>query len=249
MKYIFRTQSFNSMPNKIFCYWISSKVVSHFEKDKKIIDFGAAKQGLSTSDNNKFLRFWHELKLKDIYFLASSTTDAAKSGFKWFPYNKAGTFKRWASIDEYVCNYKDDGKDIKELVMKKYPYLNSPDFVVKNTDCYFKKGISWNDVSTGSFSCRYIKEGYIFADVAPTFFSSDDMYFLGYFNCKVFQLFADIICQGLHYSTGHIPEIPCLYNEQNRARVRALAEENVRLSELDRDSFEKSWMFKKHPLV
>lgn len=93
--------------------------------------------------------------------------------------------------------------------MKKYPYLKTPDFVVKNTNTYFKKGITWSDVATGDFSARYVDNGYIYADAGPMFFPNEDIfYLLAYMNSKVFQGCCNLICQGLHYSTGQIPKIP-----------------------------------------
>ena len=57
--------------------------------------------------------------------------------------------------------------------MQKYPYLKTPGFVVKNTDWYFKQGITWNDVGGDRFSARYTPAGYIFADASPSFFAAN----------------------------------------------------------------------------
>ena len=51
---------------------------------------------------------------------------------KWFPFNKGGEFNKWYGNRLYVVNYQYDGKEIKENVLKKYTYLKTPDFVVKN---------------------------------------------------------------------------------------------------------------------
>jgi len=55
-----------------------------------------------------------------------------------------------------------------------------------------------------------IANGYIFADASPSFFTSkvDIWISLAYFNSCVFQEVANVICSGLHYSTGQIPKIP-----------------------------------------
>lgn len=150
-----------------------------------------------------------------------------------------------------MVNYENNGAEIKESVMQKYPYLKTPGFVVKNTESYFKHGITWNDVSTGSFCCRYVPDGYIFADAGPMFFSSNDFLMMAYFNSVVFQTFADVICQGLHYSTGHIPKIPFLRIDDKSTveKVEGYAKENHELSKREWDSFEVSWDFKRNPLV
>lgn len=240
--------NFSKIPGKIFCYWLSNNVLFHLENGQKLGSYGVARQGLSTSDNNRFLRFWHEVKLNNIGFFCKNTRDTID--YKWYPYNKAGNFRKWSSINEYVVNYQYDGKEIKETVMKKYPYLSGPGFVVKNTDYYFRSGITWNDVASGSFSCRYIPEGFIFADAGPMYFSNDNFIMLAYFNTKVFQVYADIICQGLHYSTGHIPNIPYKTPQiEKQIQIEKIVNDNLSVSLQDWDSFETSWGFKKHPLV
>ena len=134
--------------------------------------------------------------------------------------------------------------------MKKYPYLNNPDFVVKNTSAYFHAGITWSDVATGKFSARWVNDGYIFADAGPMLFVQVDPYVkMGYMNTPVFQMFCDLICQGLHYSTGQIPQIPYLQNIEDKNFITASVDENIQLSKEDWDSFETSWDFKKHPLL
>ena len=242
--------SFREIPGMLYGYWISHQILEHLCNNLKLSDVGKAKQGLSTTDNALFLRLWTEIQLDAIDFNCPDCESTIERGHKWYPYCKGGTYRKWSSINEYVVNYENDGFEIKSSVMRKYPYLKNPGFVVKNTDAYFKHGITWNDVSTGNFCCRYVPDGFIFADAGPMFFSSKDYLLLGYFNSKVFQEFANIICQGLHYSTGHIPEFPYItVSDAAKEKIEELAEENIVLSTSDWDSFETSWDFRKHPLV
>lgn len=249
--YIASMAKIKKIPDLIYAYWLSDAVMNLLESAPKLEQIGQAKQGLATTDNKRFLRLWQELDFARIDFSCGSTEDISDRGSKWFPYNKAGTFRRWSAINEYVVNYENDGLEIKASVLKKYPYLKTPGFVVKNTEYYFKNGITWNDVSTSKFCCRLIPTGYIFDAAGPMFFSKQDVVLMAYFNSVVFQLFTDIICQGLHYSTGHIPRIPYLAIDdvELKAQISTIAEENHTLSVDDWDAFETSWDFKKHPLI
>ena len=130
--------------------------------------------------------------------------------------------------------------------------MKNPDFVVKNTSTYFHKGITWSDVATGKFSARWVDDGYIYADAGPMYFTSlDEQVKLGYFNSIVFQLFCDLICQGMHYSTGQIPQIPYLDNspKEDKKKISSLVQKSLSLSKNDWDAFETSWDFTRHPLV
>ena len=250
-RYSSSNQNFRKVPDNIYSYWLSETILTLLDKGSKLESFGDARQGLTTTDNKRFLRLWFEINHKRIDYSCDSCQSIANRESKWFPYNKAGSYRKWSSIDEFVVNYENNGAEIKESVMQKYPYLKTPGFVVKNTESYFKHGITWNDVSTGSFCCRYVPDGYIFADAGPMFFSSNDFLMMAYFNSVVFQTFADVICQGLHYSTGHIPKIPFLRIDDKSTveKVEGYAKENHELSKREWDSFEVSWDFKRHPLI
>ena len=247
-RFIVQRENFIRIPGMIFAYWITPSVYEAFNKGHFLKHEGESRQGLGTSDNVRFLRFWWEILFTNIGFRYKSCTDTLDCSYKWFPYIKGGVYRRWYPNKEHVVNYYNNGEDIKKAVLRKYPYLKSPDFVVKNTNTYFHKGITWSDVSTGKFSARYVDNGYIYADAGPMFFPfSDDSVYLAYMNTVVFQEFASLICQGLHYSTGQIPEIPFILfsNEETSDNVQ----QNVSISKADWDAFETSWDFARHPLL
>lgn len=248
--YVISSENFKLIDGNIIAYYLSDKFFGVFSSNETLSDAGVARQGLATSDNNKFVRYWHEVDLKKINYNCHSCAETVNIRFKWFPYIKGGTFRRWYPNKEFVVNYTNNGIDIKTSVMKKYPYLKTPDFVVKNTNTYFKKGITWSDVATGDFSARYVDNGYIYADAGPMFFPNEDIfYLLAYMNSKVFQGCCNLICQGLHYSTGQIPKIPFRNQYDKSVSISRLTKQNISLSKSDWDSFETSWDFTKHPLV
>ncbi len=171
--YISSQENYENIPDTPISYHLSDAVYSVFKKNSYLKDFGSARQGLGTSDNATFLRAWYEVEWDNIGFGLKCCEDTIDRDEKWFPYIKGGSFRRWYPNKEYVVNYKNDGADIKNAVMTKYSYLNSPDFVVKNTSTYFKAGITWSDVATGKFSARWVPDGYIYADAGPMFFAND----------------------------------------------------------------------------
>lgn len=249
--YLSSQENYENIPDTPISYQLSSAVYSVFKKDSYLKDFGNARQGLGTSDNAKFLRAWFEVDWDNIGFGLKGCEETLDRDEKWFPYIKGGSFRRWYPNKEYIVNYKNDGEDIKKAVMTKYTYLNSPDFVVKNTSTYFKAGITWSDVATGKFSARWVTDGYIYADAGPMFFSDDNSLLkLAYMNTPVFQLFGDLICQGLHYSTGQIPQIPYFeeYDEDKKASVERIAGECIGISEEEWNKYESSWEYNRHPL-
>ena len=247
-KYIACLSSFEALPNNIFAYWLSTHVTNLMANAEKLSEVGESRQGITTSDNNRFVRMWQEVSFGKINFKCLNRNDAQLSNSKWFPLIKGGDYRKWYGNQVLIVDFKNDGEEIKKLVLQKYPYLDSPDFVVKNQDYYFQAGITWNDVSTGFFCARLVSNGFIFADAGPMYFSQvSSEALLGYFNSNTFQLLANAVCQGLHYSTGDIPLIPFIeFDSSKTINIVSLLK---KISKRDWDSFETSWDFFRHPLL
>lgn len=246
------TYKFNTLPDTQIAYWVGTKILDLLASDNCVAKYGSALSGLSTSDNERFLRYWNEVSFPNISFSYDSCESTLDGRYKWVPHNKGGSFRRWYGNRDYVVNWKNDGEEIKIAVVNNPtdPDTTSWSRRIFNWNKFFKEGISWSDVATGKLACRFIPAGTIFNATGPTFFANDkndEYYFLALFNTKVFQEFLNLVCPGLHYNTGPISKLPVIISDSER--VVRISQENVCLSRADWDSFEISWDFKQHPLV
>lgn len=123
--YYFNQKKFKEIPGSSVAYWINDEILYAFGHDESLGDVADPRQGLATTDNEKYLRLWFEPEFSCIKFDAGSTGEAKKSGATWFPYNKGGDFRRWFGNNYYIVNYFNDGEQIKKDVLNKYPYLNT----------------------------------------------------------------------------------------------------------------------------
>lgn len=98
---------FKKIPFQMIIYWVKDSVVDLFQSSKLDM-FISIRQGVATSDNNRFLRIWSEVVFNKIGF-GLSGAEARASEYKWFPYNKGGTPVRWYGNLDYVINYFHDG--------------------------------------------------------------------------------------------------------------------------------------------
>lgn len=236
--YYCKQRNYANMVDNIIAYWISDKMGRHFEETPLLGEAADCRQGIATGNNDMFLRFWHEVKFEKINFVAKSQNDMCDSQKLYAPYNKGGTFRRWYGNREYVI--KIDNANYN-LLLSMGNHLPSRQY-------YYRKGITWNDLSTVLYCARYVDEGFVFDAAGPTcFYDGNEKYLIGLLNSKVAQSFLNVICQGLHYSTGHIPNIPFI--KQNEDIVNELVEVCLKISKQDWNSFETSWDFSVHPLV
>lgn len=243
---------FLKIPNHSFAYWASDKVMEIFEKTPNIAYYIEPKQGLATTDNKKYLRQWYEVAFNKIKFDSINKQDALQSEFKWFPYNKGGSYKKWYGNYDYIVNYKNDGCEIKEDVLKKYPYLNNPDFVVKNTDYYFRESITWPLINSAEFSVRYRVPGSIHDVSGMSAFSNERdllFYIMAILNTNIARVIFKMLNPTVNLQVGDFNLFPVIIDKDNYSEIISIVKENISIVKDDWDLSELSWDFKRHFLV
>ena len=73
--------NFSKIPGSPVAYWVSKNAVQAFETQKALGAIAEPKQGLATTDNNRFVRAWSEVDFNKIGF-SYSREKAAESGIK-----------------------------------------------------------------------------------------------------------------------------------------------------------------------
>lgn len=241
-RYIKSSEDFEAIPGTLITYWISDKIVNAFKNGRKLGELAYPKQGLATSNNDKYLRFWYEVDVSKMNVKATSLEDACESGKKWFPYCKGGSFRKWYGNRDYVIDWNDDGNLLR----------NDKKAVVRNPNLYFHEGFSYSDVSTGDYALRYYGNGFVFDSTGPMIFlekgnviNYNKNKFLAVMNSKVINQILEFLCPTIHYTQSAVAKLP-LFEIKNECHQ---SEENILLSKSDWDSFETSWDFKRHPLI
>jgi len=152
---------FKKVPGSPIAYWVSDMVRSAFDKTL-LADISILKHGMSTSDNDRFMRQWFEVSYTNLNASSGSAVEALKSKKKWFPFCKGGSYRRWYGNADYVVNWKNNGKEIKDEANKKYPYLKgSLGFVIGAEEYYFREAITWSSISSSSACFRSLPKGFI----------------------------------------------------------------------------------------
>lgn len=203
-----------------FIYWISDGFREKFKGKlvKNIID---NKQGLATTNNNKYLRLWWEI------------ASIFKSSDKWYLYAKGGPFNRWFGNLWCVVNFENDGYEIKEEVKIRYPYLKGKtEFVVKNETYYFKKGITYSASGAKGPSYRFMPDNIIFdvggSGIFPSNTFNNINYILALFNSKIIGYIIDCLNPTVNTQAGDIERVPFVIpSEKQEIIVTKLADFNI----------------------
>ena len=243
-RYVTEQDNFSKIPGSPVAYWVSKQLISDFENGTDINSLADVKQGMIPGNVDAFVRLWFEVNRFRIGFHHSNYTDIVRLGFKWFPYNKGGSFRRWYGNIEHIINMENNGYDIK------YSGKNN-NYRLREPELYFKEAISWSKISSGAFSMRYMPSGCLFDIAGCCAFSLGDNlnYILGFTNTCINSKIMNLISPTLNYEVEHIKRIPIIFAEKYRYDINDIVEDNISASKTDWDSFETSWDFAEHPLV
>lgn len=239
--------TYNNLPSFAFAYWISKAALNNLNR-RVLGDILTSRTGMATADNDRFLRFWYEVSIKKECFEATDIINSVYSGKKWFAYNKGGDYRKWYGNDDYVVDWELDGKRVKNNIDPSTGRIRSHNY---NGEFSFQEGITWTELSTGSYAARYSAKGYLFDSSGAKAFSDNRKHLilsLGLLNSCVAQFYFDLVAPTLHYKPGDVDKIPLSF-DINDERIEHKVSSNILDSKNDWDSFETSWNFKKHPLI
>lgn len=244
--YYTNEENFSKIPGMPIAYWVSENVLVNYEKGKVLGSIAYPKTGMTTGDNNRFLRLWSEVSINLCKFDCENNLQGISSGLKWFPYCKGGGFRRWYGYNEYLVNWENDGYEIKNNIKENGLKAAS----VRSEHLYFKKFITWSAVTSGKFSCRYVEKGFLFDSGGSSIsVNLKDKYLLALLNSVVGQYYLAISNATINYQPGDIAGVPVVMSEKYESRINNLVSKNISISKADWDCFETSWDFKTHPLV
>ncbi len=233
-RFKFKQADLLSIPGNPISYWLSPEMLDAFKKNERLGNECDICVGLQTGDNPRFLRYWHEtdkslLKTED------------NSGWKWVPYTKGGEFRKWYGNKDYVVNWSRNGAEIRA----------NPSAVLRNQKRYFENGITYTNLSSGSFSAR-IKDDYgIFDQKGSVFLPHDPEKsgsILALLLSKPSAKILEIICPTLDFNPGSLVHFPTC-DEVERSDVQSNAEASINLGKSDWDAYETSWDFTTLPLL
>lgn len=240
-----RQDEFNKIPGSPIAYWASSKVISIYGSFGKVGTYADTCAGLTTGDNNLFMRLWYELDIERIGLSATSKDDTYFGGVKWFPCNSGGAFRKWYGNNEWVVNWQQDGTEIRSFSDANGRLKASP----RSSHRYFQEGVCWNKIGAGKFAGRYFPAGYIFDDTAQSAFPLEGMsskFLVGLFCSSAARHFLSYTCQTVSFNKGDVSNIPL---NAIVPGVEDVAQAAIDIAKFDWDSGELSWGFQSLPLV
>ena len=249
-RYEAKQDDFEKIPGSPIAYWVSDRVKESFVINKNLGDIADPRLGMSTNDNNRFLKNWTEVNLEKVYFNCNSLDEAKISSKKWFPYSKGGEFRRWFGNVENIVNWENDGEELKGYASYLYKSYSR---TVKNIPFYFKRALTWSLISTSDLSVRLLEKGCIIGDAGPTCYpnKNSENYMLGFMNTKTANSLLKILNPTVNFTPGAMKSVPIIFpkQESTKQQIDTLTQECIDIAKEEWDSRETSWDFTKNELL
>lgn len=151
---------FAEIPGSPIAHWVAPSLRALFRRLPRLESNGAAaRQGLSSGDDFRFVRAFWEVNPRRI----GRSKDETFKGQSWVPFAKGGEYSPFYADVHLVVDWAENGKRMRDA-----------DSTVRNEEFYFRYGLTWPRRTASGFSVRILPEGSIFADKGPAAFPVDD---------------------------------------------------------------------------
>jgi hypothetical protein len=238
------THSFQKVSGLLIAYWLSEAECDAFAANTPLHQFAVPRQGLATTDDERFLRLWPEVSSSNTMLNAKDAEAARTCGKKWFPLNKGGPFRRWYGNLLHVINWHNDGEELKQLIRERY---GSPSKRIYNEQYYFRAGVTYSNISIAAPSFRFVPAGCIFSSVGQSIYpDSHLLQVLGFLNSRVASKFLEVLSPTIKFEAGQIANLPFRLPDDN---IEVEVQQLVDLFRKDWDQHELSWDFCLSPLL
>ncbi|MEE5118304.1 BREX-1 system adenine-specific DNA-methyltransferase PglX [Pseudomonas alliivorans] len=249
-----KPDEFKKIPGSPIAYWVSEKVRSTFVGSTLFGDVAHPRQGMATTNNDRFLRRWYEVSSKNTSYSSESIEDTNVCGKRWYPYNKGGSLRRWYGNNEFLVNFKNSGEDVCRYIDSTPGAKVGSNGRVINKDKYFLECITWSDITTSGFAARYCPPGFIFDVKGSCGFPEKNILkvILGLLSSKLSDMYMGILNPTSTFQVGDIARIPFLSNSFSndlRLEIERLVDLAISYAKSDWDSSEISWGFSRLPVI
>ena len=232
-----RQSNFLLIPGTPIGYWLSKPMLENFGANR-VGDEMVTREGMATADNERFLRLWSEISIKNFKSF-NYTSD------KWYPYNKGGQFRKWYGNQDYVVDWSNDGEDIKNNIDPQTGRIRSHNY---NGEYAFRKCGTWSAISSGSFSIRYCPEGFLWDSTGACGFSEQNLlYIIGLLNSTVSKEYLKVLAPTVAFKVGDIIRVPLII--ENESQILNLTSSCIDVAKADWDAHETSWNFQRNGLL
>jgi len=226
---------FSKVPGSPLAYWIDDNTRNVFVENPNMASAAHCIQGIITGDTQRYIRLWPEISFSKTALGVDDFSKIDLNSIFWIPYTKGGQPRKWYGNNEYVINWKDEGRG---LVRAR----------TQNSEFYLKPCVTWTLIGSSSFAARYCPPGFLWDVSGSIGFpkNTDDSKLILAILCSRFSKLAiNILNPTINTNIEDVDSIPiCVPSLDDRSAINDLVQRAIDISKEDWDLNEMSWGFR-----
>ena len=180
-------EEFRKVPLSVICYWLPVDLLEKIiKRPKLILSGGAARHGLVTTDDFRFIRSTWEIPI-----------DSLGREKRWIFLAKGGEYQPYWDDIHLVIDWGLDGENLKSfLAAKRFATQGSADWSpwINHHEFYFMHGLTYPERTTSDFCTRVLPMDIVFSSSGQAIqFERDELAFayLGGTFTRIFRLIVE----------------------------------------------------------
>ena len=229
--------NFEKIPGMPLGYWLGEEAIRNFD-NKNIGSQSYSSPGIRTGRDSIFIRDWTELSFNMIKL--NGTSELSLFENKWFPITRGGERRLWYGNLNSVVLGENGFERVKN---------ECPDYRLRESQYYFKEGLTWTMICSSKTSFRLCPKGILFGNGGPVLYPTvgNINVLMGFLNSKVAYSYINLLNPTINCTKSDIEKLPI--HEVNNSVIDSLVTQNISLSKLDWDAHETSWDFQTNELL
>lgn len=237
------SQGLNDLPQSVVAYSMPPATRALFG-GRRVGDVAHVHRGISTGNNDLYMRSWFEVSRSGIKVDAASKSET--SLHRWYPVNRGSYPTRWYGYGPEILDYQDSGSRMRKAVENG----GNPGFRHDGAAEYFKETITWSAMTSGAPVFRLLPAGFVIGHKGPGISVPPDRraWMLALLNSAPAAGILRQLSGTLDILVGQIQQLP-LPSDEGRDRIEQLAGKLIEFYRARFAEAEDSIEFVRHPLV
>lgn len=229
-------KNFEKIPGYPIGYWLSTNSIDNFDLPN-IGENSYSSPGIRTGKDSIFIRDWTEVSFNSILFNGTNVQSLNEN--IWFPITRGGERRNWyGNLNSIIL-----GQNNFERIQKE-----CPDYRLRESNFYFKEGITWTMICSSKTSFRICPSGVLFGNGGPTLYPNQNChYIMAVLNSNVAQSYISLLNPTINCTKSDIEKLPIKID--NEESLIQKVEQNISISRSDWDGHETSWDFQRNELL
>ncbi|HMA91879.1 MAG TPA: BREX-6 system adenine-specific DNA-methyltransferase PglX, partial [Polyangiaceae bacterium] len=203
-RYEFDPKGFAVIEGEPIVYWWTKEFLEKYANAPKLGEVSPARFGLTTGDNERFVRFWHEIRSARPLGWEQELQDLRAQ--PWVPFVLGGKGRMWFEPYRDVCRWSGNGLEVKEKCVSQYGTVSKQ---IRNEDVYFRRGAAFAMIGA-TFSGRAHRHPSVIGNMGSSVYPLGDAIAdtVVLMNRQASRFVLSSLNPGIHFEVGDVNRLP-----------------------------------------